>query len=181
MLLLVVFTNTLLWTSMNSMTFLNPLLENIATDNKKLFLVGDFNIYLLKVDIESPTTKFFDIITAKLLAPKIYSNSDNFADGISGNLTLTISDHLAQFLIIQAESKKTPAISNIYKRDVKNFDRENVLLDLLAIEWDEVISVENKNSNESFNYFSHIIDSLVNKYILLKKLTNHEIKNKFKP
>ena len=26
--------------------FLNPLLENIATDNKKLFLVGDFNIDL---------------------------------------------------------------------------------------------------------------------------------------
>ena len=30
--------------------FYNPLLENIASDNKQLFLVGDFNIDLLKVD-----------------------------------------------------------------------------------------------------------------------------------
>ena len=83
--------------------FFNPLLENIATDNKKLFLVGDFNIDLLKVDIESLTTIVFDIITANLLVPhiihptritsssrtlidNIYSNSD----GISGNLQFQI-------------------------------------------------------------------------------------------
>ena len=36
----------------------NSLLENIATGNKKLFLVGDFNIDLFKVDIESPTTMY---------------------------------------------------------------------------------------------------------------------------
>ena len=56
-----------------------------------------------------------------------------------------------------------------------------VLLDLLVIEWDEVISVENNNPNESFHYFFNIIDSLVNKYILPKKLTKHEIKSKCKP
>ena len=60
MLLLVVFTNTFLWTSMNSMSFFNLLL---ATDNKKLFLVRDFNIDLLNVD----TTIVFYIITANLL------------------------------------------------------------------------------------------------------------------
>ena len=42
--------------------FLNPLLESIESD-KKLFLVGDFNIGLLTVDIDSSTTKFFDTIT----------------------------------------------------------------------------------------------------------------------
>ena len=49
--------------------FFNPLLENIATDNKKLFSVGDFNIDLLKV--ESLTTNLFDIITANILVPHI--------------------------------------------------------------------------------------------------------------
>ena len=37
--------------------------------------------------------------------------------------------------MIQKESQKTPYI----KIDVTNFDSENILLDLLAIEWDEVI------------------------------------------
>ena len=41
--------------------FFNPLLENIATD-RKLYLVGYLNIYLLKVDIESPTTIFFILL-----------------------------------------------------------------------------------------------------------------------
>ena len=102
----------------------------VATDNKKLFLVGDFNIDLLKVNIESPTN-VFDIITANFLVPhiihptritsssrtlidNIYSNSDNFADGISDNLTIAISDHLEQFLIIQEESQRTPVYLVIY-------------------------------------------------------------------
>ena len=101
--------------------FLNPLLESIESDNKKLFLVGDFNIDLLKVDIDSSTTKFFEsnllvphiihptrITTiSRTLIDNIYSNSTNFLDGISGNLTLAISDHLAQFLIIEEEAQNT--------------------------------------------------------------------------
>ena len=51
--------------------FINPLMEKLATDNKKLFLVGDFNIDLLKVDVDPPTTNFFDIITTNLLVPHI--------------------------------------------------------------------------------------------------------------
>ena len=148
--------------------FLNPLLESIESDNKKLFLVGDFNIDLLKVDIDSSTTKFFDTITSNLLVPhiihptritttsrtlidNIYSNSTNFLDGISGNLTLAISDQLAQFLIIEEEAQKTPVIHNMYRRDFKQFDRENFLLDFLAIDWDDVMLIENNKPNESFN------------------------------
>ena len=89
----------------------------MTNDNKKLFLVGDFNIDLLKVDLDPPTTNFFDIITSNLLVPhiihptritsstrtlinNIYSNSANFEDRISGNLTLAIPDHLAQLILI---------------------------------------------------------------------------------
>ena len=37
----------------------------------------------------------------------IFSNATNFQEAISGNLTLPISDHLAQFLIIPEENEKT--------------------------------------------------------------------------
>ena len=94
-------------------------------------------------------------------------------------MTLAISDHLAQFLIIPEEAYKIPLASNIYKRDFKNFDRVNFLLDLLAIDWNEVISIENYNPDKSFNSFLNKIDSLVNSYIPLKKLTRHQIKQKF--
>ena len=173
-------------------------MEKLATDNKKLFLVGDFNIDLLKVDVDPPTTNFFDIITTNLLVPhiihptritsetrtlidNIYSNSTNFKDGISGNLTLAISDHLAQFLLIQEETHKIPVSRNSYTRNLTNFDRENFLLNLLGIDWNEVISLDNNNPNQSFNLFFDEIDSLVNRYIPLKKLTKEEIKSYFKP
>ena len=157
--------------------FLNPLMGKNCSENKKIFLIGDFNVDLLKVDADTPTTNFFDVITASLLVPhiilptritsttrtlndNIYSNSTNFNEGISGNLTLAISEHLARFLIIPEETYKIPLTSNIYKRDFKNFDRVNFLLDLLAIDWNEVISIENYNPDESFNSFSNKIDSL---------------------
>ena len=44
-------------------------MEKIATDNKKLSLVGDFNIDLLKLDLDPLTTNFFDVITINLLVP----------------------------------------------------------------------------------------------------------------
>ena len=56
--------------------FVNPLIEKIATDNKKLFLVGDFNIDLLKVDLDPPTNNIFDIITTNLLVPHNKSYKD---------------------------------------------------------------------------------------------------------
>ena len=91
--------------------FFNPLMEKIGSEYKKLFLMGDFNIDLPRVDVDTPTTNFFDVFTAGLLVPhiiiptritstirtlinNIYSNSTNFKEGISGNLTLAITDLL---------------------------------------------------------------------------------------
>ena len=51
--------------------FLNPLMEKICLESKKIFLICDFNVDLLKVDVDTPTTNFFDVITASLLVPHI--------------------------------------------------------------------------------------------------------------
>ena len=72
----------------------------------------------MKSETDMNTSNFFDTITSNLMVPHIiyptrisstsktlidiiFSNSLNFSLGTSGNLTLSISDHLAQFLIIQ--------------------------------------------------------------------------------
>ena len=50
-----------LWTYVNSiMTFFNPFMEKIASEDRKLFLTGDFNIDHLKVDMDTPTMNFLD-------------------------------------------------------------------------------------------------------------------------
>ena len=59
---------------------------------------------------------------------------------------------------------------NLYKRDTKNFDRENVFLYFISIDWDAVLKLENENPNQSFNDYSIPLNTLVDKYMLLRKV-----------
>ena len=63
---------------------------------------------------------------------------------------------------------------NIYKRDKKNFDSENFILDLLAIDWSTAIDLESDNPSHSYNLFETKITTLVDKYVPLRKLTKKE-------
>ena len=177
---------------------LNLLMEKIGSENKNIFLMGAFNVDLMKTESDTQSSQFFDTITSNLLIPhiifptritttsstlidNIFSNSLNFCDGISSNLTSTISDHLAQFLIIPTECHKVKGKHNFFKRDTRNFDRENFLLDLLEINWQETIDVSKNDPNYSFNSFESKLNILIDKYLPLKKLSNREIKHQLKP
>ena len=89
-------------------------------------------------------------------------------EGISGNLTINISDHLAQFLIIPEECYKFTKKHNLYKRDYNNVDIENFILDLLEINWVNSISVDKNDPNYPFNLFETKINSLIDTYLPLK-------------
>ena len=53
-----------------SISFLCPLLEKLVSENKNIFLLGDFNIDLIKIDSESEIANFFDTIASNLLVPR---------------------------------------------------------------------------------------------------------------
>ena len=95
---------------------MNKLLDNITKENKTTFLLGDFNIDLLKYDSHTSTNEFLDSLSSnmvllyilhptrvtgcsKTLIDNIFSNHIS-KEAICGNLTSTISDHLPQFLIM---------------------------------------------------------------------------------
>ena len=96
--------------------YLNQVLDNISKEQKSVFLLGDFNVNLLKYNEHNQTNKFLDFLASNSFIPlilqptritshfntlidNIFSNAIN-PDIISGNLTATISDHLPQFAII---------------------------------------------------------------------------------
>ena len=160
--------------------------------------MGDYNIDLLKLDSDAPTSTFFDCMTANLfvthiilptrvtsttktLIDNIYSNSSQYLEGISGNLTLSVSDHLAQFLIIPEETQKIHKNVKMFKRDMKNMDRENFFMDLLSLDWDRVIDVDRNDPNESINRFEATLNPIIDKYVPMKQLSKKEVKNHFKP
>ena len=147
--------------------YLHQLMAKMAGNKINIFLLGDFNIDLMTNDIDANTSTFLDLLTSNLFIPhiihptrvtpnsktlidNIFSNSPNFSEGISGNITLSISDHLAQFLLIPMNLVYVPSKIYSYKRDTKKIDRENFLLDLLDIDWSSVIKLEREDRNYTF-------------------------------
>ena len=108
---------------------------------KTFFLLGDFNVDLLKYEQHKATNEFLDSLSCNMVLPyiiqptRITSHSKSIINNIfsnyisqeiiSGNLTSTISDHLPQFLIAphifsNAPNKK----SNIFECDWSKFNCE---------------------------------------------------------
>ena len=89
---------------------------------KKTVLLGDFNADLLKYDHDDEVADFLDMIYSKQLLPNTSSPARitltsatlinnifaNHYDNIftSGNLVTTLSDHLAQILIVPIQNTK---------------------------------------------------------------------------
>ena len=94
-------------------------LENLSFENKELYLLGDYNIDLLKTgnddNIDDNIDEYYNIISSNFLVPcitlptrikstsrtlidNVFSNNLNFVHAVSGNLTVSISDHLPYYL-----------------------------------------------------------------------------------
>ena len=89
----------------------------------------------------------------------IFTNQIN-PDIISGNIALAISDHLPSFLVIPRDNQNhIPKKNNLYTRNMKDFDRENFLLDFLELDWDQILGA---NRND-VNWITDIILSKIHK------------------
>ena len=177
--------------------YLQPLNDKLINENKKIFLTGDFNFYLLKSD-KDKTLNFFETMMSCHLLPTITlptkindkrsTTIDNsFTNQIrpdmkSGNISINISDHLPSFFIIPTDNQNhLPNKQNLYTRKTKNFDRINFLLDYLDIDWNRILEVNQNDANISMQIFLTKINSLLDKYMPLRKITKKEYKRRFKP
>ena len=178
--------------------FLNDLLDRLSKENKKVFLLGDFNVDLLKYDNHILTNEFLDSLSSNLFLPNIIlptriTNSsktliDNIFsnqlsnDIISGNLTVSISDHLPQFCIFPEILSNSPSPkSNIYERDWKNFDQSEFILDYFSFDWNLIIALGKQDVNTSFENFLNMFNVLLDKYAPFKKVNKYKLKLKSKP
>ena len=176
--------------------YLSELLQKLSRKDKKIMLMGDFNIDLLKYDTNKDSTMFLDIMYTNFLLPyitiptrvtthsktlidNIFSN--NIEDGlISGNIITTISDHYAQFLLqknIKIEKKE----KNIFRHNFKNFNEDLFDYKLNQINWNAILEIDKKDIDTSFNNFFLTFNSLLQQHAPIKKLSNKEIKTLRKP
>ena len=146
--------------------YLNQRLENISKEKKSIFLLEDFNVNLLNYNEHNQTNEFLDSLASNSSIPlilqpaRITSHSNALIDNlfsnvidpemISGNLTATISDHLPQFAIIPNMFGNTSGNkSNIYERNWSKFDRENFILDYFSVDWEDLLKIDELNTDNS--------------------------------
>ena len=178
--------------------FLGPLLSSLSSEHHKLiYLMGDFNVDLLKIDEHIHSSLFLNALESHNLLPKILlptritPRSRTLIDNIftnhtgtdltSGNLTCSISDHLPQFLIAPIEKASIPKEHNIYIRNMKQFNKENFLYDLNNINWNTCIEAEHRDINHSFDNFISSFNSVLDRHAPLKKANKSELKLHQKP
>ena len=110
---------------------LESALSQLTSENKSIFIMGDFNINLLNCESHPESNDFLLMLNSFFLLPYILQPTritersapliDNiFANtyamnAISGNLVSKISDHLPQFLIVD-NLKVNYKVLNYYKK-----------------------------------------------------------------
>ena len=178
--------------------FLNTLRENLLSEkNKEIVLLGDFNIDLLKYRKDHKAADFLDQMYSTSLVPhitcptRITSHSRTLTNNIfstvisenamSGNIVTSISDHLAQFLFLPIDQLKTNNNKNIYQRNFKSFNQQIFLEDIQNLNWNNILEFEEKDVDNSFNEFFLMIETLLDIYAQIQKLTKAELKLKSKP
>ena len=126
------------------------------------FVLGDFNIDLLKVDSFTPANKFFNTLSSNFFAPYILQPSrpisktliDNiFINSIdytstSGNLTIQLADHLFQFVILEGFFKELVVRKiNLKERNFKHFNEREFVGTINTTNWENILQLERNDPN----------------------------------
>ena len=69
----------------------------------------------------------------------------------------------------------------IFKRNFKNFDKENFILSLLDINWGKTLKINQNNVNFSFEALLKTINNLLDEYAPIQKLSKKDSDLHFKP
>ena len=136
-------------------------------------------------DTEKDSADFLDSMYASFLLPYISTPSrvtprsktliDNIFSniiedgGISGNIVTTISDHYAQFLLLQNLNNKNPTKSEIYHQDFKKLNKNNLERDLVNTNWDAILEINNGDVDKPFESFITTVNSIIAEHAPLKK------------
>ena len=174
-----------------STNWIDPLLSKVSSEEKLFSLMGDFNIDLLKTERYEDVNLFYSTMSSHLCAPfilqptrpssgtlidNIFVNSIEFKSH-SGNLTVLLSDHFFQFVLLEDFFKTSySSIPKIRERSFKNFNEREFRESLSQIDWDLIMQLNDKDPNIAINNFhsriNHILDELAPYRILSKKEVN---------
>ena len=151
--------------------YLSNLLDNLSEESKTVVLLVDFNIDLLKYGKNCNVSDSLNTMYSNLLLPHIACptcvtvNSQTLIDNIFsnnydssftlGNLVTTLSDHHAQFLLMEFQTKQMDNEKIQMFRDFSKIENNKNLVNthLEGIEWAKELQVNHNNADLSSELF----------------------------
>ncbi|XP_065652796.1 uncharacterized protein LOC136080115 [Hydra vulgaris] len=174
--------------------YITPLINKLSNENKMIFLEGDYNIDLLKMNILS-TKEFLNLLTTNYFMPhvihptRIVNNSKTLIDNIfsnvksndftAGNITTAISDHLPQFLFVHNISKTLTTKKIVMERNWKAFNEVSFVNDFNKTYKD--ISNKSYDCNYMLTKTINVVNELLDIHAPHRKLNKMDIKFMAKP
>ena len=154
----------------------NKILGHVNAENKKCYIMGDFNINLLQYDTDNTVKNFINVLSSHSFYPTIskptritsYSSTlidniltNDFLNHSAGILVTDISDHLPVFLIIDQFKEKNQGERKYVRRD---FNMNNVKCfndDLNETDWNFLKSPN--DIHDIYNTFLEHVQTLYDK------------------
>ena len=178
----------------NITSHFHEILSRIS-NNKLIFILGDFNINLLNYDSHIPSNDFINTFFSHNLLPcihhpsRISESSKSIIDNIftnsyhsnitSGNILTQITDHFPQFLIL-SNSKVTRNKTQSLKYDYSKLKEDKFIEDFHNIDF-TYLENENIDSNNKFDKLLTDLNCLSNKHAPIRRRTKKEMKLLHKP
>lgn len=179
----------------NFVTDIDPIFQKIIAEKKINYVMGDFNIDLLKDDIHRPTHDYLDLIYSYSLIPTIFKptriteTSATIIDNILTNnentvnsaiLVTDISDHLPTIITTDFKMKSKVTKHNyFYKRMHSNSNIEKLKESLSKVNWQSTL--DNNDANDDYNKFTKTFTDIYDECIPLKKCTRNNRKEPRSP
>ena len=177
-------------------TYLQDIIGKIQQERKTLILLGDLNINLLKVNTDTNTASYFDVMIYNNLIPVVTlptratNTSASLIDHIftdmnpkkltAGTIKTDITDHFTNFMFIKTDvPEKQPQPSHVSYRKINERTLTHFNHSLLTANWS---SVYNSNDpSDSYSNFISIYKECMDKSIPLKHYPFNKYKHRANP
>ena len=175
------------------LAYMELTLKTVASENKEIYICGDFNIDLLKLNDVGSYLTYYNLLSSYGFLPliihptRVVDNqvpslidnifSNNVSDEItSGNIYLTLSEHFSQFASVKREKLDLKKVCR-YDRDFSKYS---------PLQFRDDVSIQNWNlaDGDSSNLFCDFYSKLkgcADRHAPFKKLSANEIKFRSKP
>ena len=164
--------------------------------NKAIYILGGFNIDLLKCETSHFSHTFLLHLQSCYLIPTVdkptrfHRASATLIDNIfannpvkilaSGNIVTDVSDHFLQVCVIKSAIDKFKG-NTIKLRDYSKFSAVRFNYDLSNVHWDDIVSSGKNIVDMLFSSFYNKFNTIVNKHAPMIKLSSRKRKVLSKP